>query len=84
MRLVRDQQVPGRVRRRRTRVGLGVGTGPGRLQELLQHVRHAQVVHRGDDAGERLPGVGVNAQPAAELERAVGVDDLEVEVELAA
>ena len=65
-------------------VRLGVRPGPGRLEELLQHVGHPQVVHRRDDAGERLPGVGVDPQAAAKLEGRVGVDDLEVEVELAA
>ena len=64
--------------------GLGVRAGPGRLEELLQHVGHPQVVHRRDDAGERFPGVRVDPQAAAKLEGRVGVDDLEIEVELAA
>ena len=65
-------------------IGLGIGAGPGRLEELPQHVGHPQVVHRRDDAGKGFPGVGVDPQAAAKLEGRVGVDDLEVEVELAA
>ena len=63
---------------------LRVRTGPGRLEELPQHVGHPEVVHRRDDAGEGFPGVRVDPQAAAKLERRVRVDDLEVEVELPA
>ena len=82
--LVHDQQVPRSVGRRAIAVRLGIRPGPGRLEELLQHVGHPQVVHRRDDAGEGFPGVRVDPQAAAKLEGRVRVDDLEVEVELAA
>ena len=68
MHFVHDQQIPGSMSRHPVAVGLGAGARPGRLEELPQHVGHAEVIHRRDDAGERLPGVRVDAQAASELE----------------
>ncbi len=44
MALVDHQQIPGGVSCGATAVGFGVGAGPGSLKELLQHVRHPQVM----------------------------------------
>jgi hypothetical protein len=52
-----------------------------RLQELLQNIRQTQVVHRRDDAREGFPRVRVDPHAAAELERRIRVDDLEIQVE---
>ena len=65
-------------------VPVGLRLSTRRLKELGQHVGHSQIVHRRDDAGERFPGVRVDAQAAAKLKGRFAVDDLEFEVELPA
>ena len=81
MALVHDQQVPRGVGHRAA-IGFGIGADAGCLKELLQHVGHSQVIHRRDDSWKCLPRVRVDAHATAKLEGGVGVDDLEIQVEL--
>ena len=72
--LVHDEQVPRQV-----------GRPFGRLtscEELLAHIRLAEVVIRSDDAAERTPGVGVHAEPPLQPLGALPVHDLEAQREL--
>ena len=72
--LIDDQQVPGQMGRALRRAAGG--------QELLQHVRLAQVVIGGDDPAERAPRVGVHPQAAAQALGRRAVHDVEPEREL--
>ena len=76
VRLIDDQQIPGQLR---PLMGLG-GAAVG--DELLQHVGLPEVVVRGDDPGQRAPGVGVQAHVLLQLVGGRLVDDVEAEGEL--
>jgi len=74
VRLVHDEQIP--------REGVGALEAFRAGEEVGEHVRLAQEVHRGDHPGEDGPRVRIRAVLALDLDRLLSVEDSEVQGEL--